>query len=176
LRTAVGKGEDGKVCRPIIVRSFLSSPTSNESHVLNTYWIMPRFGSMERYKTLLTYGGLRIGIHQLRTAVGKGEDGKVCRPIIARSFLFSPTSNESHVLNTYWIMPRFGSMERYKTLLSYACLRIGIHQSRTAVGKGEDGEVCRPIIGRSFLSSPTSNESHALNTYWIMPRFGSMER
>jgi len=33
-----------------------------------------------------------------------------------------------------------------------------------------------PIIAMSFLLSPTSNESHALNTNWIMPRLGSMER
>jgi len=47
---------------------------------------------------------------------------------------------------------------------------------RTAVRKGEDGKVCDLSLGRSFLSSQISNESHVLNTYWIVPRFGSMER
>jgi len=95
---------------------------------------------MERYKTLLSCACLRIGIGLSSTLVGKGDIGEVCLPIIMRSFLFSPTSNESHALNTYLIMPRFGSMESYKTLLSYAGLRNGIHQSRTDVGKGEDGQ------------------------------------
>jgi len=156
--------------------SFLLSPTSNESHALNTILdhASPWLNGKVQEPSLIWWSQNLNPLIEDSCRKGRRWPGVPAyysqELLVESNFRREPRAQYELDHASPWLNGKVQEPSFHMVVLEFESTNRG-----QLVGKGEDGQVCRPIIARSFLLSPTSNKSHALNTNWIMPRLGSME-